>query len=160
MEEEGSTSIFLQASLIQHPSMSGLDQDKRRWVQATWKCPQRVSEEACCPGTYCTLVKNYCSGSYCWGCACVVSASLPKKVVQLAVEESSMQLEEYVRQGGRLLGRHGERYGSGARSRGGAEMKSGTRGCCEVRLGVFMEDVALLQRLSRCRGKEAQARAA
>ena len=83
----------------------------------------------------------------------------PEKVIQLAVEASSMQLEEYVQQGGRLLGKRGERYGSGTCSRGGAEMKSGTRECCEVRLGVVTEDVALLQRLSSHRGKEAQARA-
>lgn len=57
------------------------------------------------------------------------------------------------------MGRHSERYGPGTCSRGGAEMKSGTRECCEVRLGVVMEDVALLQRLSRHRSNKAQARA-
>lgn len=34
MEKESSTSIFLQASLIQHSSASGLAQDKSKWVQA------------------------------------------------------------------------------------------------------------------------------
>lgn len=83
----------------------------------------------------------------------------PKKVIQLAVEGSSMQLEEHVRQGGRLLGRHGEMCGSGTCSRGGAEVESWTREGCKVGWGVVMEeDVALLQRLSRHRGKEAQAR--
>lgn len=77
---------------------------------------------------------------------------LPKKVIQQAVEASSMQPEEYVQQGGRLLGRHGERYGPGTCSRGGAGMKSGTRVCCEVRLGVVTEGDDLLQRLSRQRG--------
>jgi len=62
-------------------------------------------------------------------------------------------------QGGRLLGRHGERYGSDTCSRRVAEMKSGTRECCEVSLGIVTEDAALLQRLSRHRGEEAQATA-
>lgn len=43
------------------------------------KCPQRVNEDAFCPGIYCILVINHCSLSYWWGCACVVSASLPNK---------------------------------------------------------------------------------
>lgn len=36
--------------------------------------------------------------------------------------------------------------------RGGAEMKSGIRRCCEVRLGIVTEDVA--QRMSRQRGSD------